>query len=252
MVDETRLRRIADLLLKHRESRMDWGEICQLQGRPCSKKVANKFLLCCLLDYQMPADRAWDNGYRLVQSLYDPDDVWRAITSFPEIDWKSKHAEYKLHRFPAAHNRLWRIGKRICDEYDGDARRIWEGKEPGAVLEILWNLRAGDQISRMIVGALRDCGQVKGEASDVKGDIYIRRVVGRAVSGKSTDAETAVQLARQLHPPDPWQLDAPLWRVGRDWCKTKPMCSKCYLAPCCAYALAGPKESQAPGGSPRH
>ena len=137
----------------------------------------------------------------------------------------------------AGHNRLWRIGRRICDEYDGDARRIWEGKESPAVLETLWGLGAGEQVSRMVVGALRDCGQIKG-ASDVKADVYVCRVLGRAVLGEPTDPATAAELARQLHPADPWQLDWPLWNVGNSQCHaTNPACSQCYLAPYCAYAL---------------
>ena len=90
----------------------------------------------------------------------------------------------------------------------------------------------------MVVGALRDCGQLTGATSDVKGDVYVRRVLGRAVLGETTDPETAVRLAGQLHPTDPWQLDAQLWRVGKDYCRTNvPNCSQCYLAPHCAYAL---------------
>jgi hypothetical protein len=154
-----------------------------------------------------------------------------------------KHEEYRIHRFPNAHHRLWKIGKRICDEYEGDARRIWESKEPRAVLERLWNIGAGDQLSRMIVGALRDSDQIGGVASDVKGDVSVCRVLGRAIIGKPTDAETAVKLARKLHPADPWQLDYSLWDIGSHWCKTQPICSKCYLAPHCAYALASHKEN---------
>src|ERR1700750_1892984 len=99
-------------------------------------------------------------------NLDDTDDVWTAIASVAESEWISKREECHLHRFPAAHNRLWRIGKRICDEYAGDARKIWEGRDPQMVLEALENLGAGDEISRMIVGALRDCGQIKGGACD--------------------------------------------------------------------------------------
>ena len=83
---------------------------------------------------------------------------------------------------------------------------------------MLWDLGAGDQISRMVVGALRDCGQLTGTASDVKGDVYVCRVLGRAVLGEATDPETAVRLARQLHSADPWQLDAQLWDVGKSYC----------------------------------
>lgn len=169
-IHRERGRQLAALLLKSRAAGMDWGAFSEPEGKPWSKKTANRFLLCCLLDYQIPSDAAWRNGYRLIEEiLSDPDDVWQAITAISDSEWKSKREAYKLHRFPAAHNRLWRIGRRICDEYDGDARRIWKGHTPSAVLEIVWDLGAGDQISRMVVGALRDCGEITGARSDVKG-----------------------------------------------------------------------------------
>ena len=235
---QVRQSHIATLLIANREGETDWGEMAHLGGEACSKKIANAFLLCCLLDYQIDSDLAWQNGGRLIKDiLHDPDDLWGAITSVSESEWKAKRDEYKLHRFPAAHTRLWLIARRICDEHGGDARQIWEGKSPREALERLWNLRAGDQISRMVVGALRDCGQIMGTTSDVKGDVYVRRVLGRAVWGKEIDPEKAVALAHQLYPADPWQLDAQLWYIGKTYCRTTPTCSRCYLAPYCAYAL---------------
>jgi len=64
----------------------------------------------------MNADVAWRNGDRLVEDILgDPDDIWEVITSVRESDWAAKWSEYKLHRFPAGHKRLWQIGRRICD-----------------------------------------------------------------------------------------------------------------------------------------
>ena len=105
------------------------------------------------------------------------------------------------------------------------------------MLDALCSLGAGDRISRMVVGALRDCGRIKDTTSDVKRDVYVRRVLGRAVLGEPTDPEAAVALARQLYPADPWQLDAQLWHVGRTYCHTSNLdCLKCYLSEHCAYA----------------
>jgi endonuclease III len=234
-----RRRAIASLLIERRESGTDWGE-WQMTGKTWSKGLANRFLLGCLLDYQIDSELAWENADRLVKEfLGDPDDVWYAITSVSEAEWQSKRDEYNLHRFPHAHNRLWTIASIICDQHAGDSRRLWENKDSAGALQALWDLGAGEQISRMIVGALRDCGQITAGNSDVKGDIYVRRVLGRAVLGHVTDAETAVQVARELHHADPWQLDAQLWLVGKMWCHSQtPECSQCYLVRYCEYALA--------------
>jgi hypothetical protein len=202
------------------------------------QEIANKFLLCCLLDWQMDSNVAWRNGERLVHEFGDPDDIWWAITSVPDNEWKSKRDAFKLHRFPAGHNGLWRIGKLIIDLYHGDARSIWEGQSAAVTLGRLWELGAGDQISRMVTGALFDCGQVRGP-SDVKADVYVCRVLARAVHGdEKINPEAAVKLTRKLHTDDPWQLDGPLWHVGKSFCHARiPNCSGCYLAPHCAYAL---------------
>jgi endonuclease-3 len=282
------LHQVADLLLEHRAGEEDWGEISTLRCELCPKKIANRFLVCCLLDWQMRAGRAWRNGERLVDEILgDPEDLWREITSIEEDVWKSKFTEYKLHRYPAGHNRLWSIGKKIRDKYDGDAGRIWRGKESPAVLLDLLALGAGEQISRMIVGALHDCCQVKDPGDDlsdadrwldaqlealskgtialgemkrnirerilesyrsgliasgrirqVKADVHVCCVLGRVAYGKEMSAPAATELARQLNPMDPWQLDWPLWNVGKDYCTPQnPDCGRCYLAPHCAYNL---------------
>ena len=110
------------------------------------------------------------------------------------------------------------------------------GRCPFDALVHLWALGAGDQISRMIVGALRDCGEIKGGSGDVKADVHLRRVLGRAVDGEEISAAKVIELTRQLNPTDPWRLDWPLWNIGKYYCRpTNPKCSECYLHPHCEY-----------------
>jgi endonuclease III len=236
------LQQIAALLLKNRGGRADWDDISRLEGKECSKKVANKFLICCLLDWQWDSKVAWKKGEDLVEKLAergDPEDVWVTISSFSKDDWDSKYEEYgRPHRFHRGYKRLWGIANDICARYEGDARNIWSGKPPFEALVHLWALGAGDQISRMIVGALRDCGQIKGGTGDVKADVHLRRVLGRAVYGEEisgADAAKVIQLTRNLNA-DPWQLDLPLRNVGKSYCRpTSPNCPSCYLRPHCVY-----------------
>ena len=65
---------------------------------------------------------------------------------------------------------------------------------PPLTLVHLWALGAGDQISRMIAGALRDCGQIKGGSGDVKADLHLRRVLGRAVYGEEISGADATKV----------------------------------------------------------
>src|ERR1051326_1809007 len=85
--------------------------------------------LGAILDYQIPAATAWENARRLSEViLHDPGRLWDEITNQSLPVWQSKRGEYKSHRFPHGHDRVWMIGKRIVDEYAGDVRRIWEGQ----------------------------------------------------------------------------------------------------------------------------
>jgi len=234
---------IANWLLKHsavdQESPQNkWGEIANHKETECPKKVANQFLLCCLLDYQSKAD-PWKRGRRFIEEISKrPDEVWAEIGACTKEEWESdaKFGECGLHWMHKAHNRIWPIAKRICFWFDGDARRIWQKSNSFDTLCRLYYLGAGEQISRMIVGALKDCGLVSGKC-DVKADVYICRVLGRAILGKDASPPEAVALARRLHPSDPWQLDWPLWNIGKSYCEaTTPKCSNCDLATNCLYA----------------
>src|SRR5712675_1104527 len=111
---------VAQILLKNRggEDQVSWGWL--KPNQPVSMKDANKFLLACILDYQIPAKTAWGNAKRLSETiLEDPDNLWHKVTSVTLSEWQSKREEYSLHRYPKAHERVWTIGKRIVQQYDG-------------------------------------------------------------------------------------------------------------------------------------
>lgn len=236
------LQQIAALLLEHRDSGTDWGKISSYKRGECPKRIANRFLICCLLDWQWDADLAWKRGEHLADELEkrgDPDDLWARISSFSKEEWDSKYEEFgRPHRFHRGYQRLWSIANDMCTRYEGDARNIWSGKSSFETLVHLWALGAGDQISRMIVGALRDCDQIEGDSGDVKADLHLRRVLGRAVYGeeiRATEAAKVIQLTRNLNA-DPWKLDLPLWNIGKSYCRpTSPNCPNCYLRLHCVY-----------------
>lgn len=209
------------------------------QGKAASKKAANKFLLGCILDYQIPADKAWANAKRLAEDvLGNPDNLWERITAIPKLEWNAKWKKYALHRFPKAHERVWRIGNEIVVNYGGDARKIWKDQLPDIVLTRLFELKIGEQISRMIVGALIDTKQIAG-SGDVKVDIHVRRVLGRILRGEGY-AKNEIMLVRkktcEMYPKNPWKLDKPLFELGTYTCKaSSPDCNTCYLRETCVY-----------------
>jgi len=235
----TREARIAQALLAHRDTDQHFWEWL-VPAQPPSRKAANKFLLACILDYQVRAETAWRNASRLAeQILGDPDDLWGAIASASLEQWNSRRKEYSLHRFTKGHERVFTIGQKIVAQYAGDARNIWQGQSIDATLYRLYSLGVGEQISRMIVGALIDVGLLDGKG-DVKADTHVRRVLGRLLHGRefpADRAQEAVDSARRLHPENPWLLDRPLYRLGKSVCTASaPRCGDCFMQPLCAYS----------------
>jgi endonuclease III len=185
----------------------------------------------------MKAGRAWENAKRLAEEILgDPKDLWEVITTESLRSWRAHFRMYSLHRFPAAHDRIWKIGKRIVDRYSGDARQVWEGKNPADATDALIDLGVGQQLSRMAVGGLQDCGWLKGK-SDLKADIHVKRTLGRVFFGRVATEAEAIQLGRLLHPNNPWLVDNALWRAGSSYCRPEETsCEQCFLSRECTHA----------------
>lgn len=236
----TRSKLIATRLVRHGKSvgtSQSWLKSSDHRGRLC-KQDANKFLLGSILDYQIPGELAWKNALRLAeQILGDPDNLWEHITSMTERQWKSKWRKYKLHRFPAAHFRIWRIGKEIVANYHGDAREIWEDQNSSVVLQRLRDIKVGKQLSRMMVGSLIDTGHIRG-SGDVKVDRHIRRTLGRMLIGRGyteQEADEVTIATRQMRPSNPWVLDWPLFVLGSTVCISDPHCDICEFKMYCSF-----------------
>ena len=234
--------RVKRLLLSNRQEHPAgfWSWMSQLEGQPADKKSANKFMLACILDYQMRYQIVWENARRFAEDdLGDPADLWDVITSIPQSEWESEayRQRLSLHRFPAGHNRVWRIGRRIVEEYQGDARKIWSGEPANVVVKRLERIGVGPQLSRMTVGGLMDTEQIAG-CGDMKADLHTTRVIGRVFEGAKVSEAQAHHIAESMLTGDTWQLDFPLFQLGLNVCKaTDPRCSECYLREECCYAV---------------
>ena len=196
------------------------------------------FLVGVIVDYQMPAERAWSLPYKLKQRLGgwgpgyladNPEEVHAAFKLPP-----------KLHRFPTQTSRFVVAGaERVLDEYGGDASAIWSDQPTAANLQE--RLRQFTGISQkkaaMAVELLeRDLGVKVRElgGSDIAYDVHLRRVMLRTRLAQRDDAVHMVEIARALHPSRPGELDFPMWDIGRQWChKQDPECDTCALGSVC-------------------
>lgn len=237
---DAKLKRVAQLLLNNRQAAPPafWGWLSRAdsQGMPADKQEANKFLLACIIDYQILSGKAWKNAKTFAEGLLnDPIDLWKDIISKSKEEWNSKFKKYSLHRYLIAHERVWRIGTEVVRKYGGDARNIWRGQSPLVVLRRLEGMRVGPQISRMIVGALIDTHQISG-SGDLKADLNVNRVLGRVVRGEVITPVLATEMARKMSSKNPWLLDRPLYRLGKDICSLRnPDCKNCYLQTECLF-----------------
>lgn len=239
MPREARHRRLLRRLLSVATDGLYWPWLQKDDGTirtRLGRKDANKFILGCIIDYQIPANKAWENAARLADiELRDPANLWQTITQVSERAWMARRKRYSwLHRFPAAHRRVWRIGREIRDGYRGDSRLIWRGRSPEEVKARLLDMGLGPQLTRMAIGALIDTGHLEG-TGDVKADMNVCRVLGRAVRGRPFTPAEATHATRVMYPKNPWRLDAALFQLGRTICGARPQCRRCSLADDCAY-----------------
>jgi uncharacterized HhH-GPD family protein len=197
------------------------------------------FLVGVIVDYQMPAERAWSLPYRLKARLggWGP----RYLAANPQEVGAAFRRSPKLHRFPTQTPRFVVAGaQRVVEKYDGDAGSIWLDSPTATRLQE--RLREFTGISQkkaaMAVEILeRDLGVDVEDlsGSDIAYDVHVRRVMLRTGLAKTDNVLHMVEVARTLHPTRPGELDFPLWDIGKRWChKRNPECSGCTLGHVCS------------------
>ncbi len=201
------------------------------------------FLVGVIVDYQMPAERAWSLPHRLKGRLHgwgpeylaaNPDEVHAAFMRSP-----------KLHRFPTQTPRFVVAGaQRVLDEYGGDAGAIWSDSPTASLLQerLRQFMGISQKKAAMAVELLeRDLGVAVRDlsGSDIAYDVHVRRVMLRTGLAHKDNVVHMVEVARALHPSRPGELDFPLWDIGRQWChKQNPECDACTLESVCPQDIA--------------
>ncbi|MCL0079572.1 hypothetical protein M1O18_01500 [Dehalococcoidia bacterium] len=233
-------RNIRDLLLQHGNVIRERYEFPGLDQKPLSMSNANEFFLGAIIDYQIPANVAWQNARELALML-GPENLWQKIIDMPQEKWLSlrKGNGGYFHRWWEAEGersiarKIRRVAKNIVHKFSDDVRNIWKDKTSNEVYESLKNdvkvnLTNSDGTINMIVGGLISYRHIEGPG-DVKADRHVQRVLGR-IFNEELNAESASQLARDIHPDNPWELDLPLYDIGKQNCRPRwPSCNECPL-----------------------
>lgn len=206
---------------------------------------SHAFVIACIMDRQIKAERAWLIPYRFQQALgtfaFDrlrrlrQRTIYRIMT-FPE----------PMHRFPQDMSRnFYEAVQMIAEEYDGNASRLWSGRPSSAevVFRFLQFRGVGPKIATMAANLLVRQLKIKLRdyySIDVSVDVHVRRVLTRlGLIAPGASESQIIYKARSISPEFPGLIDFAAWEVGRTWCRPNlPRCNGCYLKAGCPIGSA--------------
>lgn len=207
------------------------------------ERFPHAYVLGCVMDRQIRAERAWIIPYRFSEKLGEF--RFSALQALTQGQIHSLMAEPEpLHRFVDEMSLNFHEAiNLIAEKYDGNAANIWADTPSSAelVYRFLEFRGVGPKIATMTANILarefkvplRDYYSI-----DISVDVQVRRVFERLglIEPKSS-VERVVYRTRALHPEFPGLMDFPAWEVGRNWCRpNSPNCSECYMQSACPSA----------------
>lgn len=195
------------------------------------------YVLCCLMDKQINADRAWRIPYTVCEA-FGTYDVYE-LNNIPLENYQLLFNIRKLHRFNDSMACVFKSAlERIIIEYYGRASKIWEGNPSSAtvVARFLAFDGCGVKIATMATNLLHRAFAVQYSdyySVDISPDVHIMRVMNRLgilPEGKKGDRTMAIYLAREINPQYPGILDGYFWSIGKNYCHpSNPSYDNCPL-----------------------
>lgn len=197
------------------------------------------YVLACLMDRQVKAERAWSIPYKIrtIIGSFEIDDL--ASVSLDE--YKEIFNNNTLHRFnDTMAGVFYSAVHDIQNKYDGDASRIWSNKPSSAkvVYEFLQFKGSGKKIATMAANILAHQFKVPFSdyySIDISRDVHIVRVMKRiGLINHNADLDSVIYKARELNPEFPGIIDFSCWEIGRTWCRpNNPNCRECIIYNAC-------------------
>lgn len=201
------------------------------------------FVLACVMDRQVKAERAWLIPYRISEKIGGFSMQALRMLSAADVYRLMKEPE-PLHRFVDTMSDLFYAAvQRVKNNYAGDAARIWSDKPSSAevVYRFLEFAGVGPKIGSMAANILAREFKIPFSdyySIDISADVHVRRVFSRlGLCPPDVSVEQVIYKARALYPEFPGMMDLPCWEIGRNWCRPRnPMCSGCYMNDLCPTA----------------
>lgn len=199
------------------------------------KRLPHAFVLACVMDRQIRAERAWLIPYQISQEIGGFE-----LNRLLKLDLNALKSIFKrksLHRFndTMAEN-FYHAIRMIHDKYNDDASNIWKGNPRSAsvVRKFLEFKGIGVKISTMAANILAREFKIPVQDKlciDISPDVQVKRVFIRlGFISKEASNDELIYCARELHPEYPGIFDLSAWEIGRNWCRPhNPDCKSCYL-----------------------
>jgi endonuclease III len=218
------------------------------------EKHPHAFVLACVMDRQIKAERAWVIPYRFSQNLGGFSIEKLKELSLPDV-YRIMSQPEPLHRFVDTMSKYFYSAiQRISNKYSDDASRIWAGNPSSAevVFRFLEFDGVGPKIATITANILaRDFKIPFADhfSIDISADVHICRVFARLeLSATDASVEQIIYKARALYPNFPGIMDLPCWEIGRNYCKaSNPDCGACYMNDLCPTAIPKGLQSFSPG-----
>jgi endonuclease III len=198
-------------------------------------QFSHAYVLACVMDRQIKAERAWLIPYYISQEIggLDFDKLLKQdLNSLKEIFERKS-----LHRFNdiMAEN-FYSAIQLIHTKYQNNASNIWKDhpKSATVVRRFLEFKGVGVKISTMAANILAREFKIPMQdriCIDISPDVQVKRVFIRlGFISKDASNDELIYCAREFYPEYPGIFDFSAWEIGREWCRPNNAdCKNCYL-----------------------
>lgn len=201
------------------------------------------FVLACVMDRQIKAEKAWLVPYRISEKLSGFSMTILSRLSLADVNRLMSQPE-PLHRFVDKMSGVFHSAlQRICSQYSGNAASIWTGNRSSAevVYRFLEFDGVGPKIGSMAANILAREFKIPFAdyfSIDISADVHVHRVFARlGLCAPDATVDQVIYKAKALYPEFPGMMDLPCWEIGRNWCKARgPECDGCYMRDLCPTA----------------
>jgi len=199
------------------------------------KDFPHAFVLACVMDRQIKAERAWLNPYEISEEIKSFE--FSTLLRVNQEDMIEIFKRKSLHRFNETMDiNFYLATRKIHNNYQDDASNIWKDNPRSATIvrRFLEFNGVGIKIATMTANILARDFKVPMEDYiniDISPDVHVKRVFKRlGFMSKDASNDDLIYCARELNLMYPGIFDLSCWEIGRSWCRpNKAICEECYL-----------------------